>query len=133
LAAGALTAGLFALGAGTAVAASWHNIPTLDTGGAEFANGQYKLWPSGQQDGAFEWHGDLTDTDDNDGHNVYVQVKVEGFDWNRYNGKQKQTVHLSNRNWAPSEQYVEHAEIRVCRDKGSFNPDNCGAIQKYNR
>ncbi|KUL27482.1 hypothetical protein [Streptomyces regalis] len=133
LAAGALAAGLFALGAGTAVAASWHTIPTMSTSGAQFNSGQYKWWPSGQNHGAFEWKGNLKDTNNGDGHNVYMQVKVEGYDWSRYNGKQKQSVPLDYLNWAPSQQYTDDAYIRVCRDKGSLNPDNCSPTKHYQR
>ncbi|GAA5700656.1 MULTISPECIES: hypothetical protein [Streptomyces] len=41
LAVGVLAGGLFALGAGTAMAVSWHTIPTLSTGGASFTGGTY--------------------------------------------------------------------------------------------
>jgi hypothetical protein len=133
LAAGALTVGLFALGAGTAVAASWHTIPTLKTDGARFEDGQYKLWPAGQNHGAFEWRGNLKDTLPDDGHNVYVQVKVEGYDWSRYNGTQKKTVSLDKLNWDGAARYTDDAYIRVCRDKGSFNPDNCSVTKHYQR
>ena len=92
LAAGALVAGLFAMGAGTAVAASWHDMPTLSTGGAKLHHGEYAWHPAGTHHGAFEWKGKLQDADHGDGHNVYMQVKVEGYDWSRYNGKQKKTV-----------------------------------------
>ncbi|WP_328839086.1 hypothetical protein [Streptomyces europaeiscabiei] len=124
---------LFALGAGTAVAASWHNIPLTTTSGAEFNSGQYKWHPSGTNHGAFEWKGNLKDTNDGDDHNVYMQVKVEGYDWNRYNGKQKKSVPLNFLNWAAPQQYTDDAYIRVCRDKGSFNPDNCSATKHYQR
>ncbi|MFJ1544107.1 hypothetical protein [Streptomyces sp. NPDC088246] len=38
----------------------------------------------GAKYGAFHWKGDLQDTSAGDGHNVYVQVKAEGYGWNRY-------------------------------------------------
>ncbi|MGQ4375992.1 hypothetical protein ACN6K9_005926 [Streptomyces sp. SAS_267] len=40
LAVGVLAGGIFALSAGTAMAVSWHDIPTLTTGGASFKGGQ---------------------------------------------------------------------------------------------
>ncbi|MFF0301601.1 hypothetical protein ACFYTV_13010 [Streptomyces sp. NPDC004562] len=133
LATGALAAGLFAMGAGTAFAASWHTIPTLSTDGAKFHHGQYKWWPAGQNHGAFEWKGQLQDATHGDGHNVYIQVKVEGYDWSRYNGKQKKTVPLNFLNWSGAQRYTDDAYIRVCRDKGSFNPDNCSPTKHYQR
>ncbi|WP_328772144.1 hypothetical protein [Streptomyces sp. NBC_00286] len=133
LAAGALVVGLFAMGAGTAVAASWHDMPTFSTGGAKLHHGEYAWHPAGTHHGAFEWKGKLQDTDHDDGHNVYVQVKVEGYGWSRYNGKQKKTVSIGARNWAAPQRYTDDADIRVCRDKGSFNPDNCSVSKHYNR
>lgn len=62
-----------------------------------------------------------------------MQVKVEGHDWNRYNGQQKKTVPVGASNWAPSQRYTDDAYIRVCRDKGSLNPDNCSATKHYQR
>ncbi|MGC4980412.1 hypothetical protein ACLQ18_07155 [Streptomyces sp. DT193] len=133
LAVGVLAGGIFALSAGTAMAVSWHDIPTLTTGGASFKGGQYTFWPSGQNHGAFEWKGNLEDASDGDGHNVYMQVRVEGYGWSRYNGKQKDTVHFDQLNWDGAAQYTSNAYIRVCRDKGSLNPDNCSPTKHYQR
>ncbi|MEU9137134.1 hypothetical protein AB0D33_14405 [Streptomyces sp. NPDC048404] len=133
LAVGVLAGGIFALSAGTAMAVSWHDIPTLTTGGASFKDGQYAFWPSGQNHGAFEWKGNLKDTDNGDGHNVYIQVRVEGYDWSRYNGKQRTSVPLDKLNWDGAAQYTSNAYIRVCRDKGSLNPDNCSPTKHYQR
>ncbi|MHB9859851.1 hypothetical protein [Streptomyces sp. YIM S03343] len=133
LAVGAIAADLFAVSAGTAVPVSWHDIPKLSTGGASFTKGQYTFWPSNQNHGAFEWSGNLNDEDDNDGHNVYMQVRVEGYDWNRYNGKQKQNVPLDKLNWDGAALHTDDAYIRVCRDKGSLNPDNCSPTKHYQR
>lgn len=133
LAVGAIAAGLFAMGAGTAFATSWHTIPKLTTGGAEFNSGQYTFWPAGQHHGAFEWKGNLKDADAGDGHNVYTQVRIEGYSWNRYNGKQRTTVPQDYLNWSDDERYTEDAYIRVCRDRGSFHPDNCSVTKHYQR
>lgn len=130
---GVLTAGLFLTGVTTAVAASWKTIPKLTTSGAEFNSGQYTFHPAGTKHGAFEWKGNLKDTDHRDGHNVYVQVKVEGYSWSRYNGTQKKSVFLNNLNWAAPQRYTDDAYIRVCRDKGSFNPDNCSPTKHYKK
>ncbi|MDW8809582.1 hypothetical protein P1P68_33475 [Streptomyces scabiei] len=105
----------------------------MTTSGAEFNSAQYKWHPSGTNHGAFEWKGNLKDTNDGDDHNVYMQVKVEGYGWSRYNGKQKKSVPLNFLNWAPAQQYTDDAYIRVCRDKGSLNPDNCSPTKHYQR
>ncbi len=75
----------------------------------------------------------LDDTDNGDGHNVYMQVRVEGYDWSRYNGKQKKTVHFDQLNWDGAALHTDDAYIRVCRDKGSLNPDNCSPTKHYQR
>ncbi|MEW2275829.1 hypothetical protein ACIPD2_39155 [Streptomyces griseofuscus] len=133
LAVGVLAAALFATGAGTAFATSWHTIPTLKTGGAEFNHGKYTFWPAGQNHGAFEWKGNLKDADPNDGHGVYIQVKVEGYSWSRVSGQQKKTVPLDRLSWDGAERYTVNAYLRVCRDRGSFHPDNCSVTKHYKR
>ncbi|MCX5278917.1 MULTISPECIES: hypothetical protein [unclassified Streptomyces] len=130
---GILAAGLFAAGAGTAFASSWHAIPKLTTGGAELNSGQYTFWPAGTNHGAFEWKGNLKDADNGDGHNVYTQVRVEGYSWSRYSGKQKKTVPQDYLNWSGDERYTSDAYIRVCRDRGSLHPDNCSVTKHYRR
>ncbi|MFF2650916.1 hypothetical protein [Streptomyces sp. NPDC058045] len=110
---------------GSAAAGSWAQIPDRSTDGAEFQQATYMFWPSGSHHGAFEWRGKLSDSTKNDGHNVYVQARVEGQGWSRFNGKQNRTVRLHKRLWNGSQQYVTQAYLRVCRDKGSFQPDNC--------
>ncbi|MFE3904303.1 hypothetical protein ACFXPY_29325, partial [Streptomyces sp. NPDC059153] len=49
----------------------------------------------GAKYGAFQWKGDLQDTSAGDGHNVCVQVKAEGYSWNRCNGnvRRRRPVH----------------------------------------
>ncbi len=88
----------------------------LTTGGAEFDSGQYTFWPSGTKHGGFEWKGNLKDADNGDGHNVYMQVRIEGYDWNRYNGTQKKSVPLDYVNWSGNELYTQDASLRVCRN-----------------
>ncbi|MDT0418721.1 hypothetical protein RM574_24895 [Streptomyces sp. DSM 41982] len=122
---------LFALGAGSAVAASWHSMKTLTTGGAAFRNGQYTFYPKSTNHGGFGFKGGLADTSKGDGHNVYVQAKVEGYSWRRFNGKQGKTVRLNKVVYDGAAQYVRHAALRVCRDRGSLRPDNCSPTRSY--
>ncbi|MFH8794713.1 hypothetical protein [Streptomyces sp. NPDC017941] len=143
LAVGALTAGLFLGGAGVSfagasgdleAAASWHKISTRKSGGVSFHSGKYKWEPAGPRThGAFHWKGWLKDTSAGDGHNVYVQVKAEGHDWNRFNGKQRKSVWKDYLVWAPADRYTDDARIRACRDRGSFHPDNCSPTKRYRR
>jgi hypothetical protein len=130
--AGVLAAGAFLMGAGTAVGAGgWPAIPLLKSGGVRFLEGEYRFNPADQNHGAFEWKGKLKDTDVQDGHNVYMQVRVEGHAWVRYSGQQGKTVSLHHSNWDGAQRYTTKAEIRACRDRGSLHPDNCSPTAKY--
>jgi hypothetical protein len=129
---GLTVAGLFLVGAGTAFATSPRSLPLLYTSGAEFT-GKYLFWPRGHHHGAFEWKGNLADTYPNDGHGVYMQARIEGYTWKRYNGKQKHTVHLDHTNWSGDQLYTSNAWLRVCRDRGSLHPDNCSPIRYFHR
>ncbi|MEV0978001.1 hypothetical protein [Streptomyces sp. NPDC049915] len=124
--AGVLAAGVFLLGAGTAAATpGWHKLPLIKGAGVRFIDGEYRFNRPLQNHGAFEWQGKLEDADKQDGHNVYMLVRVEGHGWIRYNGKQNKTVSLHNSNWDGAQLYTHHAYMRACRDKGSLQPDNC--------
>ncbi|WP_329217124.1 hypothetical protein OG352_14160 [Streptomyces sp. NBC_01485] len=129
---GVLATGAFLVGAGTAVGtAGWHGMPELHSSGVDFLEGEYRFNPAGQNHGAFEWKGQLKDADPEDGHNVYMLVRVEGHDWVRYNGKQGKTVSLHHSNWDGAQRYTSHADIKACRNRGSLHPDNCSRTKSY--
>ncbi|MER6029733.1 hypothetical protein [Streptomyces sp. NPDC001851] len=127
---GLAAAGLMLTAAGTA-AAAWSAIPVLRSGGVEFAESQYTFNRAEVNHGAFEWSGKLRDASSSDGHNVYMQVRVEGHDWVRYYGKQKQSVWMHHSNWDGAERYTMDAYMRACRDRGSLRPDNCSPEQHF--
>lgn len=129
----AMVAGLLVGGVGAAVADGWRTLPVLWTAGAEFSRGDYKWEPKGQNRGGFHFRGTLSDIKPDDGHNVYVQVKVEAYGWNRLNGVQRKSVKLDKVVWDGAAQYTSTADIRVCRDRGSLRPDNCSHTQSYRR
>ncbi|MEV0633811.1 hypothetical protein AB0I77_02285 [Streptomyces sp. NPDC050619] len=128
---GAVAAGLILAGAGTALAAQSGSIPQLSSGGVEFTDGKFKFNPAGTNHGAFEWRGRLHDTSPDDGHNVYMQVRVEGHGWVRYNGKQRSSVWMHHSTWDGAQRYTDDAKIRACRDRGSLRPDNCSKTEKF--
>ncbi|MEU6118071.1 hypothetical protein ABZ840_26430 [Streptomyces sp. NPDC047117] len=143
LAVGALTGALFVGGAGAAfagsagnveaAASSWHKISTRKSSGVSFHSGSYKFEPKGAKRGAFHWKGYLKDTSAGDGHNVYAQVRVEGYGWGRFNGKQKKSVWKDKLSYDGAALYTKDAWIRACRDRGSFHPDNCSPTKHYKR
>ncbi|GGV90450.1 hypothetical protein GCM10015535_46630 [Streptomyces gelaticus] len=126
-----LAAGLILGGAGTAVAVAWHGLPSLESDGVKFRQGQYFFNPAGRNHGGFEWRGDLDDVDHKDGHNVYMQVRVEGYGWKRFDGKQKTKIHLHKTVYDGAARYTAEAFVRACRDRGSLRPDNCSPTQHY--
>ncbi|WP_343997344.1 hypothetical protein [Streptomyces thermocarboxydovorans] len=113
--------------------AAWKGIPKLKSGGVEFYQGQYKFEPQHANRGAFHFKGKLKDASHSDGHNVYMQVKVEGYDWNRFNGKQKKTVSLDKLVYDGAALHTDDPWIRACRDRGSLRPDNCSVTKHYKR
>ncbi|WEH18052.1 hypothetical protein [Streptomyces sp. VNUA24] len=129
--AGLVAAGLILSGAGAALAAQKGSIPQLRSDGVEFAAGKYKFNPPGTDHGSFEWAGKLTDAYPRDGHNVYVQVAVEGHGWARYYGRQRSTVSMRHSDWSGAQQYTDNAKFRVCRDRGSLRPDNCSPTKYF--
>ncbi|WP_327314920.1 hypothetical protein [Streptomyces sp. NBC_01235] len=132
LLAGVLATGAFLVGAGTAVGAvGWQGIPAMHSSGVDFVEAKYRFNPAGHNHGAFEWKGDLKDSQPEDGHNVYMLVRVEGHGWVRYNGKQRKTVSLHHSNWDGAQRYTNTAEIKACRDRGSLHPDNCSRTKSF--
>ncbi|MFE7836380.1 hypothetical protein ACFU53_10070 [Streptomyces sp. NPDC057474] len=128
---GIVAAGLVLTGAGAALAVQQGSIPKLETRGVEFTDGHYKFNPPGTNHGSFEWSGLLRDVNAGDGHNVYVQVRVEGHGWARYYGKQRRAVRVHHSDWSGAQRYTDDASIRVCRDRGSLRPDNCSPAQSF--
>ena len=129
--AGVVAAGVILTGAGAALAAQKGSIPTLRSTGVQFSKGVYEFNPPGTDHGSFEWTGDLKDAEPDDGHNVYVQVRVEGHGWARYYGKQGRTVEMRHSDWSGAQQYTDDAKLRVCRDRGSLRPDNCSPTRRF--
>ncbi|WP_308377556.1 hypothetical protein [Streptomyces sp. ISL-99] len=62
-----------------------------------------------------------------------MQVKVEGYSWSRFNGKQRKSVPLNKLTYDGAARYTSDGYIRVCRDRGSLRPDNCSVTKHYQR
>ncbi|MGW2658308.1 hypothetical protein ACWC1D_32245 [Streptomyces sp. NPDC001478] len=129
----AVTGALFFGGVGAAVAGGWSHIPRLKTTGAAFEKGTYKWESKNVNHGGFHIKGRLKDISGGDENNVYVQVKVEGYGWNRFNGKQGKKIQLDKIVYDGAAQYTRNASVRVCRDRGSLRPDNCSFTKSYHR
>ncbi|MDI3347884.1 MULTISPECIES: hypothetical protein [Streptomyces] len=128
-----LAAGLFFTGAGSAVADAWRSMPMLESEGVAFEKAKYTMYPKFTKHGGFGFKGNLRDVNHGDGHNVYVQARVEGYSWRRFNGQQKKTVRIQKEVYDGAALYVSNAWIRACRDRGSLRPDNCTRTLHYTR
>ncbi|MEN8650984.1 hypothetical protein ABCR94_10160 [Streptomyces sp. 21So2-11] len=129
----AMAVSLFIGGVGASFAQSWHPVPKMETGGAVFSEATYTWWPKRKSHGGFQLKGRLTDTGPSDGHNVYVQAKVESYSWRRFNGVQKRSVRLDKLLYDGAAQHTRKAWVRACRDRGSLRPDNCSVTKHYAR
>ncbi|MEU6945721.1 hypothetical protein ABZ957_10855 [Streptomyces sp. NPDC046316] len=129
----AVAAGLFVGGAGVAVADGWERIPKLQTKGAEFGSAAYTWEPRGRNHGGFHFNGELADLNVKDGHNVSVEVKVNGYGWNTFKGVQNKRISLDKVVYDGAAQLTTDAWIRLCRDRGSLRPDNCSVTRHYQR
>lgn len=127
----AVAAGLFVGGIGAAVADSWQRLD-LNTTGAKF-NGQFAWEPAGKNHGAFHFRGMLRDDVAGDGHNVYIQAKVQGYGWSRFNGVQRKDVYVDELVFDGAARFSTDAKVRVCRDRGSLRPDNCSPTSSFIR
>ncbi|MDV5147124.1 hypothetical protein R1T08_23805 [Streptomyces sp. SBC-4] len=131
LATAVVAAGLFFGGMGVAVADSWRELK-MTTTGAEF-KGSYMWERQLQKHGGLRVKGKLKDVIGNDGHNVYIYSKVQGYPWVRTKGVQRKTVDI-NKVFFDSALLVTHlVEVQVCRDRGSLRPDNCSELRKFER
>ncbi|MFF1511689.1 hypothetical protein [Streptomyces sp. NPDC058326] len=134
LAAAAVAVGLFVGGMGVAVADSWHSLTkAVTTEGAQFEKVQYRWEPAGEQRGAFHFKGFLRDLNENDGHNVYLEVRPHAYGWQRFKGVQKRTVPIDKTVHDGATRYTNTAEMRVCRDRGALRPNNCSPVQSFKR
>ncbi|APE22852.1 MULTISPECIES: hypothetical protein [Streptomyces] len=133
LATAVVAAGLFFGGMGVAVADTWHSLALLKTTGARFEEGKFKWEPAEREHGAFHVKGKLRDIGLEDDHNVYLQVKVHGYGWNRFDGVQKKTVWLDKVVYDGATRYTTSADVRVCQNRGSLRPDNCSPASHFER
>lgn len=128
-----ITAALFIGGAGAAMADSWNEFPETQTGGASFRSGQYKWEAPGKHHGAFHLKGRLADTNTKDGHNVYVEIRVAGYDWNRFKGVQNGVARVDALVYDGAARYTNDASVRVCRDRGTIRIDDCSTTRTFKR
>ncbi|MEU9706507.1 hypothetical protein [Streptomyces sp. NPDC047981] len=97
------------------------------------ATGKYTWEPRGHNHGGFHFDVTLKDDEVADGHNVYLESKVQGYSWSRLYGVQRKTVKLKKVVYDGAAQYTDDVWLRACRDRGSLRPDNCADTLHYER
>ncbi|MFI8421875.1 hypothetical protein [Streptomyces sp. NPDC085479] len=127
----AVVAGLFFGGAGVAVAGSWHKMD-LTTSGASF-KGRWawqskKIVPSG-----LHVQGVLKDEKPNDGHNVYLRLRVYSYPWGEIRGVQRKAVTVDKVLSDGAVLVTKEVRMHLCRDRGSLRPDNCTPLRLFKR
>ncbi|MEU7075377.1 hypothetical protein AB0B30_33720 [Streptomyces narbonensis] len=133
LATAVVAAGLFFGGMGVAVADSWKSVPRTAATGVALESGAYKWEDPGKNHGAFHLRGRLADRDITDGNNVYLEIRVAGYSWNKFKGIQNRTVPVDALVYDGAARYTTTAQFRVCRDRGAIRPNNCSATKGYKR
>lgn len=131
LATAVVAAGLFFGGMGVAVADSWHTL-AMKTPGATF-KGKHAWQSKNRVPSGLRLQGVLGDADPDDGHNVYLQSKVEGYAWGRVKGIQKGDVKIDTTYYDGAVLVTDEVRLQVCRDRGSLRPDNCSRVKLFTR
>ncbi|MFF5423425.1 MULTISPECIES: hypothetical protein [unclassified Streptomyces] len=131
LAVAAVAASLFFGGMGAAVADSWKEM-TMHTNGASF-KGRYTWQPKNQPPSGLHIQGVLRDESAADDHNVYIESKIAEYPKKRIKGIQKGDVRVDKVLYDPALQITRKVEVRLCRDRGSFRPDNCSPLRTFER
>ncbi|WP_190155273.1 hypothetical protein [Streptomyces litmocidini] len=131
LAAAVVAAGLFAGGIGVAAADSEHRL-VMKTQGAAFV-GTYQWDPANKVPSGLHVKGLLRDEVDNDGHNVYLRVKVEAYPWGEVRGVQRKDIRIDRVFSDGAVLKTKEIRMQVCLDRGSFRPDNCSRERLFAR
>jgi hypothetical protein len=122
-----ISVGLAITGVGSAVAGSFSHSTT----GGKIA-GTYVFLPNGYQHGGFNWWGTLDDTS-NDGNAMKAQVRVAGWGWATFRNSVDKDKYWDQVVWSSGDSQVNDAWAKICRDRGTWYPDNCSSQRSYRR
>lgn len=112
-------------------AAQFKKMEGLRTTGVTWAGG-YRFLPPGQKTrGAFHFKGTLRSTDKN--HGAKLEVRVEGYAKKTYRASRGTSKRYDEIAYDGAAQRTKDAWAMVCRDRGSFRPDNCSDEKYYGR
>lgn len=131
LATAVVAAGLFFGGMGVAVADAKHKFVMTDPGVALV--GTYQWQATSKVPSGLHVKGELRDDDPDDGHNVYLRTRVEGYPWGRIKGTQRKNVKVDEVFFDGAVLMTKEVRLQVCRDRGSLRPDNCSPERLFSR
>ncbi|WP_017240549.1 hypothetical protein [Streptomyces sp. SS] len=131
LATAVVAAGLFFGGMGVAVADAAPKL-ILSTPGAALV-GTYKWQPTSKVPSGLHVKGELRDEADNDGHNVYLRSKVEGYPWGELKGVQREDIKIDKVFYDGAVLKTKEVRLQVCLDRGSLRPDSCSPERLISR
>ncbi|MEU7120397.1 hypothetical protein [Streptomyces zaomyceticus] len=77
--------------------------------------------------------GRLRDENDKDGHNVYLRVKVEGYEWSHLMGVQRKHIKVDKVFADGAVRRTKEVRMQVCLDRGTLRPDNCSGERLFAR
>jgi hypothetical protein len=122
---GAIVLGLLGLAGATAAAsaAADHGPIDMATEGAAFY-GDYDYYPINVRHGAFHYRGNLDDLLDDDDR-VKIEVRVEGYGPRIHWAPMDEDAAVDARRWDPAATRTDRAWVKVCRDQGFPQGDNC--------
>ncbi|MBX9423973.1 MULTISPECIES: hypothetical protein [Streptomyces] len=126
-----VAAGLFFGGMGVAAADSARDL-TMTAPGVAF-KGTYQWQPTTKIPSGLHVKGKLRDESKNDGHNVYLRVKVEGYAWGRLKGAQGKSVTVNEVFYDGAVLKTKEVRIHACVDRGSLRPDFCSPERLFSR
>ncbi|MER5307115.1 hypothetical protein ABT034_04845 [Streptomyces sp. NPDC002773] len=126
-----VAAGLFFGGMGVAVADSAHDL-VMKTSGVAF-KGTYQWQPTTKIPSGLHVKGKLRDDNTNDGHNVYLRVKVEGYAWGKLKGVQRSTIKVDKVFSDGAVLKTKEVRMHACVDRGSLRPDHCSPERVFSR
>ncbi|WP_306326271.1 hypothetical protein [Streptomyces venezuelae] len=104
----------------------------MRTPGAEF-DGSYQWQPTTKVPSGLHVTGKLKDMVSNDGHNVYLRVRVEGYEWGQVKGVQKKHVKIDKVFADGAVLKTKEVRMQVCLDRGSLRPDGCSGERLFVR
>ncbi|MFE0651885.1 hypothetical protein ACFVZH_25185 [Streptomyces sp. NPDC059534] len=131
LATAVVAAGLFFGGMGVAVADSEHEL-VMRMPGVGFV-GTYRWQPTNKVPSGLHVKGELRDENKDDGHNVYLRTKVEGYPWGHLTGVQKKRIKVDKVFYDGAVLKTKEVWMHACIDRGSLRPDYCSPERLFSR